>query len=124
MVLNHPWRPMLEQLGSLGQIRYPSSFVEVTDRKVVCIDPSDLRRLAAKAAQAPVRGAGTEDVRPGQVSVDQITLLFPSYNRLVGFSLDEIFVAGGWERHLDGFAELAGIERERETEADGMVMMA
>jgi hypothetical protein len=56
--------------------------------------------------------------------VDRVALLFTRQNRLIEFGIEELFGADGWERYLDGFAELAAITREPEMEPDGMAMMA
>lgn len=120
-------RPMMAGTGSIvptqASMIVDGTLIELTDRKVVCIDPNDLRRLAAKAAQATVCGIRPEGDGPGQVPVDRVALMFPRYNRLMEFRLEEIFGADGWERYLDGFAELAGMERECEMEPDFMPMM-
>ncbi|MBO1905335.1 hypothetical protein KHP60_09530 [Microvirga sp. 3-52] len=55
--------------------------------------------------------------------MERLGLLFTRQNRLVEFGIEELFGADGWERYLDGFAELAGMEPEREREPDLMAMM-
>jgi hypothetical protein len=60
----------------------------------------------------------------GQVAVDRVAFLFTRHNRMLELSLEETFGSDGWDRYLDGFVQLAGIEAEREMEPDGMSMMA
>lgn len=92
------------------------------------VDPAfnreDLRLVAAKAAQARLSGVLPKGDAPDPVAVDRIALIYARQNRLIEFDVEELFGADGWERYLNGFAELAGMEREREMEADGMSMMA
>jgi hypothetical protein len=83
-----------------------------------------LRLLVARAAQAQLGGVLPKGDALDPVAVDRIGLLFTRQNRLVEFGIEELLGADGWERYLDGFAELAAIKWERDLEPDGMAMMA
>lgn len=99
------------------------TLVEVVAKKGLILNRDDLRRVASKAAQAQLCGLLPGSDRHGQVAVGRVGFLFTRHNRLMEFGLEEIFGPDGWERYLDGFAELAGMERECEMEPDLMPMM-
>jgi len=100
------------------------TLVEVVAKKGLIVNRDDLRRSAAKAAQAQLCGLLAGNDGNGRAAVDGIAFLFTRHNRMMEFGLEEIFGADGWERYLDGFAELAGIEREQAMEHQaGMGML-
>jgi hypothetical protein len=79
--------------------------------------------FAGKAAQAQLESV-LRRTTSGEAAVDGSVLLYTRQNRLMEFSLHELFGADGWKRHLDRFAELAAITLEREMELDGVSMSA
>lgn len=119
--------PAIPGAGVLNPTSAPlcvdGTLVEVVAKKGLIVNRDDIRRIAAKAAQAQLCGLLPGNDRHGNVTVDRIAFLFTRHNRMMEFGLEEIFGSDGWERYLDGFAELAGIEPEREMEPDLMPMM-
>jgi hypothetical protein len=110
--------------GSNATLLVDGTLIDVTTRVEAKVNRNDLRLLAGKAAQARLGGILPKGDAPGTVAVDRIALLHARQNRMVEFGIEELFGADGWERYLDGFAELAAIEREPEMEADRRPMMA
>lgn len=100
------------------------TLIQVVARTVASVAPDDIRLLAAKAAQVQLCGVPGRGDGPSPFPVDRIALMFTRHNRLLEFSLDDVFGPDGWERYLNRFAQLAGIEAEREMEPHGMSMTA
>ncbi|HEV2564086.1 MAG TPA: hypothetical protein VGU19_03275 [Microvirga sp.] len=119
--------PAIQGAGVLTPTGTPlfvdGTLVEVVAKKGLIVNRDDLRRIAAKAAQARLCGLLPSNDRHGNVTVDRIAFLFTRHNRMMEFGLEEIFGSDGWERYLEGFADLAGMEPERELEPDLMPMM-
>jgi hypothetical protein len=123
LAILHPQLPRTGTLkASSATLLVDGTLIDVTTRAEAAVDRDDLRLLAGKAAQALLGGVLPKGATPG--AVDRIALLYARHNRLMEFGIEELFGADGWERYLDGCAELAAITREPEMEPEAMVMMA
>lgn len=126
LAILHPTFPKAGALGTASaDLIVDGTLIDVTAAVEPTFTRESLRLLVAKAAQAQLGGVLPKSDTPDPVTVDRIALLFMRQNRLMEFGIDELFGPEGWERYLDGFAELAGMERERdrEMEPDLMPMM-
>lgn len=94
-------------------------------RALAILHPQIARAGALKGSSATLFVDGTLidiTTRAEAVAVERVALLFTRQNRLSEFGINELFGADGWERYMDGFAELAAITREPEMEPEGMTM--
>jgi hypothetical protein len=119
--------PRLARAGTLptstANLSVDGTLIDVKTVETPIVERVFMRQLVGKAAQAQLGSVQPKGDAPGKVAVDRIAFLFTRQKRLIEFGIEELFGAEGWERSLDGFAELAGIEREREmAHADGMSM--
>lgn len=119
--------PQLARSGTIktsnATLFVDGTLIDVTTRAEAKVNRDDLRLLAGKAAQAQLGGVLPRGDAPGTVIVEMIALLYARQNRLMAFGIEELFGADGWERYLDGFAELAAIMRGPEMKPDLMPMM-